>query len=447
MRNDIIKLTDDEESSLSIDDYYNLGMQIHNLCLCDGRDERKQALIKLRYNLFSLPNKKQTWNDIIILANTKDGNLSRDASSVLFSALSLVPDKQQAWNDLLQLLDSEYSYTKRSAASALGYAFVQLQDKKQPWEILHKLADSNDVSIKQGMAHSLGYVFSQLQDRKQAWNDLHKLTEDPDSEVRRRAVTSLGTAFFYVPDKQQAWDDLHRLVSDDTVVRVEVATVLGFIFSYLPNKSQACTDLISMADEVIESDENVKTQANYSLGRVFVYLASKAKDDEDYKIKFDKAITHFRRAAENSLYDWLNPSRFCLPLYRLFYSVVFETLEGKEDTQEYLDEAERELETSGKKRQFIDIVKHLIAAANEIQNLDGLDIKEKRERGHGVAVGAQHPVRHDQLHPGLERHGRHPLPQPARPGQAIFDPHPMLGVGQHHRHLPGGATGRATVPL
>lgn len=333
-----------------------LGSQIHNLCLSPDPKERSQALKLILHNRKLLKDKQLLWDDIVTLTNDENRNTGRDASVFLFYALSLVPNKQKAWNDLLRLLCIETSYTRQSVASNLGFAFFQLQDdKQQAWETIHQLAKSECVEIRQGIASSLSFVFSQLQDKQQAWNDLHKLTEDVDSEVRERAVISLGDVFSDIPEqcKQQACDDLHRLTLDDAPIKKEVAITLGFIFPDIPNKQQAHADLIIMADEELEKNEDIKTQANYALGRALIYYAAQAENDEEYKIKFEKAISYFDKSAQTSSYDWLDPSKFCRYYYRSLYALIFEMHKGRQEIDDYLENAERSINKSENKRLYL----------------------------------------------------------------------------------------------
>jgi HEAT repeat protein len=48
-----------------------------------------------------VPDKQQSWNDLLRLTNDKDRDVRSRAASALGSAFSHVPDKQLAWNDLL----------------------------------------------------------------------------------------------------------------------------------------------------------------------------------------------------------------------------------------------------------------------------------------------------------------------------------------------------------
>ena len=53
----------------------------------------------------------------------------------------------------------------------------------------------------------------------------------------------------------------------------------------------------------------------------------------------------------------------------------------------------------------------------------------------------------DQLISGVTRHPGDPLAVQSRAGQAFYHHYSLLGPGQRHRHLSGGASGRAPFPL
>jgi HEAT repeat protein len=217
--------------------------------------------------------------------------------------------------------------------------------------------------------------FAALPDKKQAWDDLHRLVNDEDSTVRFEASHALSSAFSHLPDKQQAWNDLIKLTSDEVwLMRTIAANTIGFAASQVPDKQQAWNDLQTLAND---EDNNVRTYAKYSLGKLSVFQASLAENEEDYKRELEKAIEFFEKAAEDSKYT--NPSQFCLPFYRSFYTIVFKKLEAKEEVNKYLAEAKNAVKGSKSKELLFKAVENLANALKEVQSLENLDLEAKKD--------------------------------------------------------------------
>ncbi|WP_255334373.1 HEAT repeat domain-containing protein [Methanosarcina sp. KYL-1] len=269
-----------------------------------------------------------------------DPQVRYGATSALGSAFSHVPDKEQAWKDLIQLTSDEYSSVRSGTASALGSAFPHVPDKEQAWKDLIQLTSDEYSFVRYGAASALGSAFPHVPDKEQAWNDLHKLTSDEYSSVRSGAASALGSAFAHVPDKEQAWNDLHKLTSD--------------------------------------KDRIVRVNANHSLGKVSILKASQAKKDDDYKKELETAIEFFEKASHESLYVLSNPSQFCLPFYRSYYTIVFKKQETKEEVDKYLAEAKRVVKGSKSKGTLLKAVENLANALKEVQNLENLDLEAKK---------------------------------------------------------------------
>jgi HEAT repeat protein len=297
------------------------------------------------------------------------------AANALGSAFSQVPDKQQAWNDLHRLTNDKDTDVRFYAANALGSAFSQVPDKQQAWSDLHRLTSDENSRVRSSSAYAFGSVFSQVPDKLQAWNDLQRLTKRKDSRVRSCAAYALGSAFSQVPDKLQAWNDLHRLTNDENSdVRCEAAFAFGSAFSQVPDKQQAWNDLLRLT---IDENSLVRTSSNHSLGRVSIFKASQANNEEDYKNELEKATEYFEIAAQESLY-WPNPSQFCLPFYRSFYTIIFKKQEAKEELDKYLQEAKDAIGGSKSKKQLFEAVENLAEALNEVQNLGIMDLQVMR---------------------------------------------------------------------
>ena len=269
------------------------------------------------------------------------------------------------------MISDEDSEVRFYTASALGSAFSDVPDKQQAWNDLHKLTNDASWSVKSSAAFALGSAFSDVPDKQQAWNDLHRLTNDEDNIVRSNSANALGFAFSRMPDKQQAWNDLHKLTLDEDIdVRGRAAVALCSAFSHVPYKQQARNDLHRLTSD---KDNYVRTFSNHSLGRVSIFMASQAETDEDYKKELEKAIEYFEKAAQDSSRGD-NPSRFCLPFYRSFYTIIFKKQEAKEEVNKYLEEAKAAIEGSQSKKQLFEAVENLSDALKEVQNLGSLDL-------------------------------------------------------------------------
>ncbi|HEY3362246.1 MAG TPA: hypothetical protein VGK06_10640 [Methanosarcina sp.] len=243
-------------------------------------------------------------------------------------------------------------------------------------EKIHNKCLSENPKERRHALEKLTDNFLQLLDKQQAWNELIGLTYDENSFVRSWAASLLGTAFSDVPDKQQAWDDLHRLTTDeDRDVRSMAADALGSVFSQVPDKQQAWNDLRRLTTD---EDRYVRVYSNHALGKVSISKASQAKIEEDYKKELEKAISFFEKAAQESHYLY-NPSKFCLPFYRSFYTILFKRQEAREEVNKYLEEAKSAIEGSKSKELLFEAVENLAEALKEVQSLGNLDLETKKD--------------------------------------------------------------------
>ena len=381
--------------------------KIHIQCLSDNPKNRIEALWQLRNEFSQLPDKDEAWNDLHILINDEDRSVRYRATSTLRYVFSYVLDKQRAWNDLHRLINDEFWDVRSVAAYTLSYVFSQVPDKTEAWNDLHELINDEDrsirynaapafrfvfsqipdkqkvwkdflrltydedVSVRSGAGFALGFEFSAMPDKQEAWNVLHRLTNDVDWDVRSAAAFSLGSVFFQLLDKKQAWNDLHRLTNEkNSSVRYRAATAVGSAFSQVPDKQQALNDLYRLIND---EERLVRTYACYSLGRVFIFKASQAETEEDYKKELEKAIEYFEKTAQEA--QWGNPSQFCLPFYRSFHTIIFKKQEAKEEVNKYLEEAKAAIKDSESKKQLYEAVENLSQALKEVQNLENLDLQ------------------------------------------------------------------------
>ena len=256
---------------------------------------------------------------------------------------------------------------RREAAEQLRKNFVGLSDKNQAWDDLIRLTSDSDFDVRWHAAYALGIAFLHVPDKKHAWGDLHRLTSDNDSYVRGRTAYALDSAFSHVPDKNQAWDDLHRLTSDKfSDVRVGAAFVLSSAFSHMPDKNQAWDDLHHL---ISDDDSNVRIAANHSSGKVCIFRASEAENEDDFKNEMENAIGFFEKASKEATY--FNPAKFCLPFYRSFYSLTFKKEEA--EVQRYLSEAKSAVKGSKSKEKLLEAVENLGNVLKEVQKVQDFD--------------------------------------------------------------------------
>ena len=319
-----------------------------------------------------LPDKEQAWEDLLVLTKDPDSNVRWSGAEALDAAVQYLPDKEHVWKDLLALTKDKDSYVRWRAADALGSAFQYLPDKEQASKDLLALTKNQDIFVRIGAVGALGSVFQYLPDKEQASKDLLALTKDQDSGLQGGAAVALGFAFQYLPDKEQASKDLLALTKDqDSDVRRRAAEALGFAFQYLPDKEQAWEDLLALTKG---EESDVRVSANHSLGKISVYRATTAEDEDLLQKELDNAIGFFEKSATSARESkWINPAEFCLPFYRAYYSVIFTPEEAGEDIKENLDEAKHAVSGSESREKLLEAVENLSNALNEAQNLRDLD--------------------------------------------------------------------------
>ncbi len=226
-------------------------------------------------------------------------------------------------------------------------------------------------------ADALEFFFKHVPDKEQSLKDLNKLTSPEDNDVRIGTARSLGTTYQHFSEKQQAWDDLHRLTSDDDYeIRVRVALALGYIFQYVPDSQKALEDLYRLS---LDAYRNVRIWANQSIGKICIYKASQSENEEEYEKELEKAINFFERASIECHSVMENPSPFCLPFYRSFYTIISaEKKQAKGEVEKYLLEAKSAIGGSKNKKLLFDTVENLANALEEIQNLENMDLATKK---------------------------------------------------------------------
>jgi predicted amidohydrolase len=337
--------------------------EIHRKAASGKVKERREVAWQLRNDFADLPDKEQAGEDLHQLTGDKDDDVRWVAVEALGSVFQHIPDKEQAGEDLHQRIGDNYSGVRRGATYSLGTVFPYVPDKEQAQKDLHQRTskDEDDADVRWFAARALGSVFQYVPDKKQAWGDLIWLTKDEDKYVRLGAADALGSASQHALDKEEAWNDLHRLTgSDDVYVRVGAADALGSAFQHVPDKKKAWADMILLTED---EDSCVRASANHSLGRASIFKAVEGSDD--FKSELKNAIQFFERSLKETDF---NPSKFCLPFYRLFYTIAFEKTGAEDEVQRCLDEAEGVLEGSKNKETLLKAAKNLVNASIETQN-------------------------------------------------------------------------------
>ena len=379
--------------------------EIHRKVVSGDIEERREAMRLLSDNFADLPDKKEAWEDLIRLTGDEDSNVLSGAAVSLGSAFPYVSDKDGAWEDLIRLTQDKDGFVRFRAADAFGSAFPYVSDKDGAWEDLIRLTQDNDSFVRSSVAYAFGSAFPYVSDKDEAWKDLYRmtwdedlfvrsgaayafgsaflyvpdkdgawedlirLTQDKDSLVRSGAVFSLGSTFPYFSDKDEAWKDLHRLTRDeDCSVRSSVAGALGSAFPYVPDKDEAWEDLHRLTQD---EDSYVRAFANHSLGRASAFRATEAESEDDFESEMKNAIEFFERSSKEKT-DY-NPSKFCLPFYRSFYTVTFEKEGAEDEVQRYLAEAKNASEGSKNKETLLEAVENLANALSEAQKVKDFD--------------------------------------------------------------------------
>jgi HEAT repeat protein len=385
--------------------------EIQRKCFSNNTYDREEAAILLKSNFESL-DKIQAWEGLHRLVRDKKVNVRIEAAKAMGNVFQYLPNEQKAWEDLNRLIWDIEPDVRKVAIATLGIVFKFLPDKQKSSEVLHKLISEKDIDLLEKAIEALGIAFQYVLDKQQALEDLHRLTNDEDRSVRWRSVEALSIAFQYVPNKQQALEDLHRLTNDedrsvrwrsvealgiafqyvpdkqqsleelhrltydkDSSVRWKVAEAIGTVFQHVPDKEQAWKDLPRLTSD---GDILVRVAANHSLGRISIYKASQSESEEEYLEELKKAIEFFGKVAIES--TWFNPSKFCFPFYRSFYTIISaKKREARDEVAEYLSEAKNAIEGSENKKLLFEAVENLANALKEVQNLENMDLEIKKE--------------------------------------------------------------------
>ena len=343
--------------------------EIHREAISSRVEERREAMKLLRSNFADLSDKEHAWDCLHRLTGDEDRDVRRGAARTLGSAFQYVLNKEEAGRDLHRLTEDEDSFVRWSAAGALGSAFQYVPEKEEAWRYLIQMTEDENRFVRWRAADALGSAFQYVSEKEAAGRDLQRLAENEDRYVRRGAVCALGSAFKHVLNKEEAGRDLHRLTEDeDSYVRSRATDALGYAFQYVSEKDALERDLQRLAE-----DENrfVRASANHSLGRVSIFKATEAESEEDFKSELKNALKFFERSAKEEIL--FNPSGFCLPFYRSFYTITFEREGVESEVQRYLADAKSVSEGSENKETLLEAVENLANALSETQKPTDFD--------------------------------------------------------------------------
>lgn len=319
--------------------------------------------------------KHKAWEDLIELIHDKNIPVKKDALNAVVSNYTLAPEKQKIWECLVKFSFDKDSQVKTIAANGLVNNFSYVPDKQKAWNDLIKVT-SGDYQVRRIVANVLKSAILMVDNKEAAWEDLLTLSAHKDIDVRNQVAYALVSAFHLIPDKQRLSQDLLNCMRNkDRNVRATVASILSSVYSQLPDQRQFWEELIELTSD---EDIGVRRNAYYSLGKISILKASQAENEIDYRGDFEQAIGFFEKASkESTIY---NPSQFCLPFYRSFYTIISdEKQQMKEEIDKYLTEARSAVKNSKNKQILLEAVDNLAKALEEVQSLENRSLENNKE--------------------------------------------------------------------
>jgi hypothetical protein len=110
-----------------------------------------------------------------------------------------------------------------------------------------------------------------------------------------------------------------------------------------------------------------------------VYKASQSSSEEEYMKELENSITFFENSYEENSDN--NPSGFCLPFYRSFYTIIrAEKQQTKDEVRKYLTEAKRAVRGSKNKKLLLEAVENLARALDEVLDQKNIQLEAKRKK-------------------------------------------------------------------
>lgn len=157
-----------------------------------------------------VPESKYAQELINRLTKIKYIRIRRKAATALVSALSTLPDTRQTWEDLILLTLDEDSSIHSTTAYALRKAFPSVPDKEHAWKDLHGLIQNKNHNVRMGAVSALGTVFPLIPDKEQALKDLIQLTKDTNKYVRAYTNYSLGKVSIYKASETKSEENFRQ---------------------------------------------------------------------------------------------------------------------------------------------------------------------------------------------------------------------------------------------
>lgn len=317
----------------------------------------------------------KSWEDLIELINDKDAQVKKSALSAIASNYSLAPEKQLIWEYLVKFTFDKDSQVRTIASNALVDNFSFAPDKQKAWEDLIKVT-YGERQARNIVADALKLTIPMINNKDKSWEDLLRLTAHKDIDVRNQVAYALVSAFYLIPDKQRLSQDLCNCMRNkDRNVRATVASIISSVYSQLPDQRQFWEELIEITSD---EDIGVRRNAYYCLGKISIFKASQAENEIDYRREFEQAIKFFEKTSHES--TLFNPSHFCLPFYRSFYTIISdENQQAKDEVVKYLKEARNAVKRSKNKELLLEAVDNLAKALEEVQSLENRSLEDDKE--------------------------------------------------------------------
>lgn len=336
---------------------------------------KRAALSAITSNYSLAPEKQLIWEYLVKFACDKDTQIKRAALSAITSNYSLAPEKQRIWEYLVKFSFDKDSQVKMIAANGLAHNFSCISDKQKAWNDLIKVT-SGDYKVRRIVSGALKSAILTVDNKEAAWEDLLMLSAHKDIDVRNQVAYALVSAFHLIPDKQKISRNLYDCMkNEDRNKRETVVSILSFIYPELPHQQQFWDELIELTSD---EDIGVRRNAYYSLGKISIFKASQAENETIYRKEFEQAIGFFENASkESTIY---NPSQFCLPFYRSFYTIISEEKQQvKEEVDKYLTGARSAIKKSKNKQILLEVVDNLAKALEEVQSLENRSLEDNKE--------------------------------------------------------------------
>jgi len=357
-----------------------------------------QLIENIYYILFKIPNKEDGWSALVhaLIIYYSSGHLAFfnriNRIKKLNEKISFISNIFfRKLNNKLQNFKCVCIYGKsdnvfdRIGVSIILKSISSILPKSKCYSALEFLLellmeDSYPYDFKIHIIESLCLVIKKIPESEQntAWElILHYLVILMDT-IKLKFLESLENNIEYIP--QTSISRLFDLIFYDIEkTNIEnqtiVAELLGFLYPKLDKVQQ---DLIRSYLEYSSTvtDNMLSASSNYSLGRIHIFYAIDADDEEDFQKEVKIAIKYYEDSYLKASY--YNRARFCYPLYKSYYAVTFEPESSDEDIEELLICAFDNAEKSRTKNNLIKSIYNLYLAVKTAKNFNE-DIDDKKK--------------------------------------------------------------------